>query len=159
MLKFSECIKHFNMQKQAIFWLTALLLINWPSLYYGWYIEYPWFDTTQHFIGGFLVAMLMTGYLSAHLIKGEKIKNTLIVVGATIFIGVIWEFSEYIANQTLIEPFYNWFGIHAYFMGDLQDTMKDFLMDTFGAIAFYVIYSLLNNKRTKSSPEFQPPVN
>jgi uncharacterized membrane protein YjdF len=117
------------MQKQAIFWLTALLLINWPSLYYGWYIEYPWFDTTQHFIGGFLVAMLMTGYLSAHLIKGEKIKNTLIVVGATIFIG------------------------------DLQDTMKDFLMDTFGAIAFYVIYSLLNNKRTKSSPEFQPPVN
>ena len=86
------------------------------------------------------MAMFMAAYLKNHLVPEINIKNTLIVVGATLFIGVIWEFSEYIANQILIDPFYRWFGIRAYFMGDLPDTVSDMLMDILGALTFTSLY-------------------
>jgi hypothetical protein len=123
------------MQKNAIIWLTLLMATNLPSLYFGLYLKFDWVDTFQHFLGGFFVAMLMTGYLKDHFLSGKTIQNILIVTGATIFIGVVWEFAEYIANQTLIEPFQRWFGIKAYFMGDLRDTMLDLLMDTLGSLS------------------------
>jgi uncharacterized membrane protein YjdF len=136
------------MQKKAILFLTILLLSNIPSLYYGIYLDHAWFDTAQHFLGGFFVAMLMAGYLKDHLTE-DKLKNALIVVGATIFIGVIWEFSEYIANQTLVEPFYRWFGIRAYFMGDLQDTIMDLLMDTLGGMTLFIVHSVWNRNKAR----------
>ncbi len=85
------------------------------------------------------MAMFFYNYLKNHLLAGEIIKNTLIVVGATVFIGVIWEFAEYLGNQTLIEPTYRYFGIRAYFMGDIADTMLDLLLDIIGALVFSVL--------------------
>ncbi len=134
------------MQRKAIFWLTILLLSNIPSIYYGLYLKYWWFDVAQHFLGGFLIAMLMTGYLKDHLLPGDKLKNALIIVASAAFIGVVWEFAEYIANQTLVEPFYRWFSIHVYFMGDLQDTVKDLMDDILGGIGFFIIYSLWSQR-------------
>ena len=128
--------------KTAFFFLLLIFIINISGLYYGWYLKWSWFDTSLHFLGGFFMAMFMAEYLKDRLIPTEKIKNTLIIVGATIFIGVVWEFCEYIANQTLIEPFYNWFGIRAYFMGDLQDTVNDLLMDTLGALTLVSLHFL-----------------
>lgn len=96
------------------------------------------------------MAMFMAAYLKEHILKGAFIKNTLIVVGATTFIGVVWEFSEYIANQTLIEPFYRWFGIKAYFMGDLKDTMADLTLDVLGACSLWIIHSLWSRKAHQS---------
>jgi len=87
------------------------------------------------------MAIFLAGYLKDRLVLGINIKNVLIVVGATVFVGVVWEFSEYIANQTLIDPFYRWFGIRAYFMGDLQDTISDLLMDILGALTFMSLRS------------------
>ena len=55
------------------------------------------------------------------------------------FIGVVWEFAEYLASQTLIEPIYNSFSIRAYFIGDLDDTINDLLMDILGALSFMFI--------------------
>jgi len=138
--------------KKAFILLILLFLTNIPSTYYSLYIEYWWFDTIQHFLGGIFIAMFMYYYLKNHLIPKHEIKNALIIVGATVFIGVIWEFSEYIANQTLIEPFYRWFEIRAYFMGDLQDTVKDLLMDTLGASIFYIFFGAFNPMRLKTEP-------
>src|SRR3990167_5610199 len=113
--------------KTAIFFLTIIFLTNFVWMYYGFY-DFWWFDTVHHFLGGFFVAMLMVHYL-ADIKTKSKLKNYLIITGAVILIGVAWEFAEYIANQTLVEPIYNSFGIKAYFIGDLDDTLNDLLMD------------------------------
>lgn len=86
------------------------------------------------------MAMLFRYYLEDHFRDNKPIQNLLILVGATVFIGVVWEFVEYIANQTLIEPFYRWFQIRAYFMGDLNDTVKDLLNDTMGGLISSLIF-------------------
>jgi hypothetical protein len=57
----------------------------------------------------------------------------------SVSVGVLWELAEYIANQTLVEPFYRWFKIRAYFMGDMEDTVLDFVMDTVGSASFYLV--------------------
>lgn len=94
--------------------------------------------------------MFMAGYLKDRLVPKINIKNMLIVVGATLFVGVTWEFAEYIANQILIGPFYRWFGIRAYFIGDLPDTINDLLMDTLGALTFMSLHSFY--KKTNLDP-------
>jgi uncharacterized membrane protein YjdF len=104
------------------------------SLYWLW-----WFDMALHFLGGFFVAMLMVSYL-ADVKTSSKLKNYLIIVGAVSFIGVVWEFSEYLASQTLTNPLYNHLGIRAYFMGSIDDTMNDLLMDILGAFSWLVFF-------------------
>lgn len=141
--------------KKAIFALAILLVSNIPSIYYGWYLKVAWFDVGQHFLGGFFVAMLMSYYLADRLvIKNQStndvsalVKNALIVVGATVFIGVVWEFAEYIGNQTLAEPLHRWTGIKAYFMGDLNDTVMDLMLDTLGALSYLAISFLPNPRK------------
>jgi uncharacterized membrane protein YjdF len=126
--------------KRAVFFLIIILIINLFGLYYRWYLDYPWFDQVLHFSGGFLVAMFFSSYLKEQLFVGSKLKNTLIIVGVAIFIGVIWEFLEYLASLTLIGPIYTTFHIKAYFIGDLDDTINDLLMDILGAITFALIF-------------------
>lgn len=94
---------------------------------------------SAHFLGGFFMAAFMWQYLGDSLPK-DKLKNVLVMVGVVSFIGVVWEFAEYIANQTLIEPLYKYFQIKAYFMGDLGDTMNDLLMDILGALSLISIF-------------------
>lgn len=120
--------------------LVAIFVFNIFGLYFGWYFQYFWFDTTLHFLGGFFMAMLMANYLSEYFISKKALKNILIIVGATMLIGVVWEFAEYIANQILIEPFYKYFGVRAYFMGDLDDTVNDLMMDVLGGLAYALIF-------------------
>ena len=126
--------------KKTIFLLSLLLAINIISIFYSLYIKWWWFDIVCHLSGGFLVAMLFSQYLKEHLIQGNKIQTVLIIVGTTVFIGVIWEFMEYIANRTLIDFFYQKFSIRTYFMGDLNDTVKDLLDDTLGALGFSTLH-------------------
>lgn len=126
--------------KLAFFCLVILLLSNIPSIYYGWYLDHLWFDSTQHFLGGFFVALFFGYYLKDHLLPNKKLNNALIIIGATIFIGVVWEFAEYIANQTLVIPTKQYLGINAYFMGDLKDTVADLLLDILGALTIYLLH-------------------
>lgn len=123
------------MAKKAIFFLVVIFFSNLiGGLYFGLYSTW-WFDIIHHFLGGFFVAMLMANYLSD--IQPEStLKKYLIVVGATLFVGVIWEFAEYIGSQILTEPLYRNLGIRIYFIGDLDDTINDLLMDILGAFTF-----------------------
>ncbi len=82
------------------------------------------------------MAMLFSVYLKNHLMGNERLKNTLIIVSTVALIGVIWEFSEYAASMTLSGPIYNHFHTRVYFIGDLNDTLNDLLMDILGACFF-----------------------
>jgi len=86
------------------------------------------------------VAMLFSEYLKDHFYKNSKIKNTLIIIGVTSFIGITWEFAEYIANVIVSPIIYDRFAIRTYFMGDLNDTVNDLLMDVTGAGIFSIIF-------------------
>lgn len=112
--------------------LVAIFLINLVGMFYNWYAFF-WFDMALHFLGGFFVALLLFHYLKKHFLSKAELKNTLILVGAVMFIGVVWEFAEYIANQTLREPAHAALGIRVDFMGDINDTMTDLLLDMLGA--------------------------
>lgn len=103
----------------------------------------------HHFLGGFFVAMLVTNYLADIVdlkikIKISEIKKYLILAGTVTFIGVVWEFAEYLAAQTLIEPLYNNFGFRAYFIGDLDDTINDLLMDIMGTFSWLILITYRN---------------
>ena len=108
-------------------------------------------DPILHFSGGFFVAMLFAGYLK-HLKIGNpgspRLKKTLILISVTVFIGVIWEFSEYSATNLFGDYLYQKHGIICC-IGNLDDTISDLLMDTLGAIAFVSI--LLNPFRRFNS--------
>lgn len=92
------------------------------------------------------MALFLSGYLKDRITGPGKIKHLLIIVGATIFIGVVWEFCEYIASIALTEPFYKYFGIRTYFMGDIDDTMTDLMMDILGGILAAALFLLQNKK-------------
>lgn len=118
--------------------LIIIFLTNLVGMYNQWYLKYSWFDQVLHLSGGFFVAMLFSIYLKDHVFDKAKLKTALIIIGVVTFIGVIWEFSEYIASLTLIEPLYHIFKIKAYFIGGLDDTLSDLLMDILGAGAFTI---------------------
>ena len=129
--------------KKAIFVLATIFISNLVGMYFGMYM-YWWFDMIHHFLGGFFVAMLMVHYLKVEELRIKNnelgiIKKCLIMVGVVSFIGVIWELAEYLASQTLIEPMYKYFQIKAYFIGDLDDTINDLLMDILGAFAWLAV--------------------
>jgi len=107
-------------------------------MYYSFY-DFRWFDTTLHLLSGFFVAMLFGAYFTNTKFSSER-ERWLAIIGAVTFIGVVWEFAEYAAAQALIEPLYNNFGFKAYFIGDLDDTIKDLLMDVIGAFAWLTIF-------------------
>lgn len=130
--------------KKAIYILTIIFFSNLIGMYYGMYQTW-WFDMIHHFLGGFFVAMLMVNYLKIKELRISNLelgllKKYLIILGAVSFIGVVWEFTEYLASQTLIEPLYDNFGIRAYFIGDLDDTMNDLLMDVVGALSWLAVF-------------------
>jgi hypothetical protein len=129
--------------RKAIGFLSAVFIINFIGMYYELYNIW-WFDMVLHFLGGFFVAMLMVHYLDLNRLvqvkNNSKLKQYLIIVGATSFIGIIWEFAEYLASLTLIDPLYNHFKIRTYFIGDLDDTINDLLMDIVGAFSWLFLF-------------------
>lgn len=130
-----------NSTKLAILALVALLAVNiYPGWIYKWYITQPFFDTTLHFLGGFFVTMLIYSFYQSDFKKSSFFFRTVSLLGITMGIGVIWEFMEYIANQSLVEPFKNIFGIQTYFIGTLDDTIEDLFMDLLGGLIFLALH-------------------
>ena len=98
-----------------------------------------YFDVILHFFGGFFVAMFFYDYLKEYTEKkASKLKKLLIITGATVFTGVIWEFSEYIASYFLSDYLLTKYNLICC-MGNLNDTVNDLLMDIIGAIAFMIL--------------------
>ena len=133
--------------KKTFLILVVIFIINAVGLYNGWY-HFFWFDMVLHFLGGFFMAMFLSQYLKDRLFDGWKLKNFLIILGVVSFMGVVWEFSEYLANLAISPIIYNHYGIRTYFMGDLDDTMNDLLMDILGAGLFSFILHSFRSRKT-----------
>lgn len=133
--------------KKAFLSLVVIFITNTIGLYNGWYHDFFWFDMTLHFLGGFFVAMLLSQYLREYLFEGWRLKNFLVILGVVSFMGVSWEFSEYIANLKISPILYDRYGIRTYFMGDLDDTMNDLLMDILGAGSFALILHSIGRRK------------
>ena len=86
--------------RTAILFLILIFLIDMVfGLGFRFY-RILYFDMILHFLGGFFVAMFFYDYLKEYMnpVRGSKIKKLLIITGTTVFIGLIWEFSEHIAT-------------------------------------------------------------
>ncbi|MBI2627161.1 MAG: hypothetical protein HYW77_02870 [Parcubacteria group bacterium] len=99
-----------------------------------------WLDVTYHFFGGFFVAMFLYAYLNNSLqTKIGFLQRTLVIVGATLFIGVMWEFAEYGASFIFDGSIPKL--LHAKMLiGGLDDTINDLLMDFLGSFIFSVVH-------------------
>ena len=132
----------------AIKSLTTILIINFIGMYFNFYGRFFWFDSILHLLGGFFVAWLFSDYLRNHLLPKSRTANILIVVSATILIGVTWELAEYDANHIIRPRLQAVYGYNKVpdFQGDLDDTMKDILMDIFGGLIMAGFFVKVKNR-------------
>ena len=122
--------------RRAIFFLCLLLVADLIIMFSGhWYLRHTWIDIPFHLLGGFFVAMLFSDYLKAHFRPNSTLQNILIIVGVTVFIGVIWEFMEYSGGALQLK-----FISRYIYIGDIEDTIKDLSNDTFGAIVYTLAF-------------------
>jgi uncharacterized membrane protein YjdF len=136
----------------AILFLTLVFLINIAFMISD--IDYIFrsfnVDPILHFSGGLFVAMFFADYLR-HLKIGNpgspRLKKILILISVTLFVGVIWEFSEYLTTGFFGNYLYGKYKIICC-MGNLDDTMSDLLMDILGAITFVLAFQGPLNSKT-----------
>lgn len=125
--------------RKFVVWLAILIIvIHIFFLFFNLYDSIPWLDILMHFLGG-----MWAGFFSyLILINGinfnfSGIKFLIILVSASAFIGVLWEFLEFIMTRLTSIPM----------QGTLQDTMGDLLMDIIGGIVSWILLELSSNKR------------
>ena len=137
-----------RLTKTAFSALAAIFMANiYIGIFKGWGNLMP-VSMVFHFSGGLFMALLLYSLYHSELGRLSQPFRWLVLVALTLSVGVFWEFSEYLANQTLTEPIYRHFHYHLYFMGDLDDTVQDLVMDTVGALAFVLLWF----KQFKSAP-------
>jgi len=106
----------FSFSLMAIFYVAALV--------YGLFFYWWWFDIPMHLLGGFFAGCFVLLIFS----KKFPIGRDLFLVGffGALLIGAAWEFFEYFAGIAFVAK-----GNYAF------DTVKDFLMDSLGALLAY----------------------
>jgi hypothetical protein len=113
-----------------LFSIIVVLDVLAEVFYFHW--AYWWYDVMLHFLGGFLIGMvvLLVWSVCCSLEEGHKLK----VVGTgflvALLIGVLWEVFELYTGQTFLSD-----GI-VY----MRDTSSDLLMDVCGGF-FGTVYS------------------
>ncbi len=125
------------MKKEVKIALIALPIIFFSNLLIGVImgigLKHDFFNTVHHFAGGFFVALFMYGYLH-EITTSNKIpwiKKWLVIIGATLVVGVLWEVIEWIGS------YYN----NPYMsIGSLNDTILDLGSDTLGAIFLMLLH-------------------
>ncbi len=131
-------VKYFYPIAFGIFILFVGVFVSGVFNLYG---LIPHLDKVYHFSGGFALGWFFYIYL----VKNSsipKFKQFIIVLSATCFIAVLWEYAERLS--TLYSPQYfpivgRWFQ-----GGDLNDTLLDILAAIIGASVFWIINKLLN---------------
>ena len=127
--------------KTAILFLILVFLIDMLGFYIGSY-RIPLYDVILHFFGGFFVAMFFSHYFK-NLIPGNpgspKLKKAFIIVSAAIFVGAMWEITEYITSEIFGNYLYENYRIVCC-IGNLNDTISDLALDITGAITFVLAF-------------------
>ena len=131
------------MRKETKIALIALPIIFLSNLIigviFGVGLRHNFFNTVHHYLGGVFVALFFYGYLY-EIVSANNIpfiKKWLIIVSATLFVGVVWEFAEYIGSYYD----FDYLGI-----GDLEDTLLDLVVDSFGAVTLLLLHPVRKRK-------------
>ncbi|MGC9610855.1 MAG: hypothetical protein ABSE68_01385 [Minisyncoccia bacterium] len=110
----------------------AIILAHAAGIFLDFYSKYPNFDMIMHFLGGAFIGstllFIALRYPKLSFITPNKITNVIVTVGLTAFIGVLWEFFEFLL--------YLWthYQIQTY-----TDTLSDLSFDILGGLSIAVI--------------------
>ena len=98
---------------------------------YDLYTYWEHFDTALHALGGLAVAWFGLVIFQREITHLIPWKQVVIFVSFATFIGVLWEFAEYLVGiyPDVVPWLYHWF--HG---GDLADTLTDLSADMVGAL-------------------------
>ena len=123
-----------------------------PSERFHLYNRIANFDKVMHFLGGFVIAWLLWNLFYTDLKKLSWFSFIFFLMSGVIFIGVLWEFTEYVsgvylsnAQSPILSIFYRYF--HG---GDLLDTLLDLAIDMVGALPL-IIGTLWSRKHNSIS--------
>jgi hypothetical protein len=135
------------MRKEIKISLIALPIIFFSNLLIGVILsvglKHDFFNTLHHFAGGFFVALFMYGYLY-EIVSAKDIpliKKWLVIIGATLLVGVIWEVTEWIGSY-YDSPYMS--------IGSLNDTILDLGSDTIGAALLLLLHPVGRRNSQKS---------
>lgn len=120
--------------------IFALLFVLYVSaLLFGWFDSFSSFDLFMHFFGGVwagsLFLFLSRGFFQqeTHVHVVERLKTTTLVIAYGSFIGVLWEFLEYV-----LAPYFQGFE-----QSSVRDTLGDLFMDILGSGAYALVLFFL----------------
>lgn len=104
----------------------------------------PLFDITLHFLGGLGVCLTLHELLFKKFPKAPFFYWSMLMIGGTMLVGVLWEFFEYTSSIL-------WGTVYGMeLIGDLADTLADLLMDLLGAILGALLLSSHFFRKRKS---------
>ena len=128
-------------EKLAVLSLIILFSLTAILGEMGIFRFFPWADILLHFLGGFFVAMFFVDFLHRALkVERSLLSDLIIILGASLLVGVVWEIFEYCLNFILPSA------VDLFRGGDLFDTLKDLIVDTAGALTLFFV---VKNKRGK----------
>lgn len=121
-----------------VLWLLVAILGAWSiGFWFGLYFLMPWLDIPLHFLGGLWV------YLFARALgirfgleinsQFKELAKLTFFMGAVLFVGVFWEFWEFILDRYIIHNGYS------YFPGAYEDTLGDLVLDLLGGLTGYLM--------------------
>ena len=102
------------------------------------FYRFDWFDVSLHFLGGLGVYLILQQYFKTDLSGLPWLKRTILLVGTTALVGVIWEFAEYSFTAIPAILPLPWDGLS--FIGDLPDTLSDLSLDILGGLFGSILY-------------------
>jgi hypothetical protein len=122
-------LKHLHVRYPVLAGLLLIFIALIVGEYYGLYYSIPYFDKAMHVIGGAVAAWFVLALLQEEITHMAGWKQVLIVISVTAFIGIVWEWAEYLSQYTQ----YNYPLFYKYFSGgDLPDTLSDIVADIVG---------------------------
>src|SRR3989344_705259 len=129
----------FFKSQAFVLWLLFLILGGWAIGF--WFVLYfliPWLDIPLHFFGGFWVYIFvrLLGIRFGLEINSQfsGLAKFFIFMGAVLFIGVFWEFWEFVLDRYIIHNGYT------YLPGVYEYTLADLVIDFLGGITgFFLI--------------------
>ncbi len=128
-------LKHLRTRYPVIAGFLLIFVGLFIGEYYELYYRIPQFDKALHFLGGAVAAWFALSLMQDEVTPMSWWKQALIVVSVTAFIGVVWEWAEYLSSYTRAQT--PWL-YHYFSGGDLTDTLGDLVADTLGALALAV---------------------
>ncbi|MBI3638194.1 hypothetical protein HY227_00420 [Candidatus Wolfebacteria bacterium] len=95
----------------------------------------------MHFLGGLLVAMIFFWLIwpKLQITNGKALIAIVLVVSFVVFIGVLWEFFEFLYDVFISTKGYALLQIA---QQGVSDTMSDLFFDLFGGLAFSLGYKI-----------------